>query len=186
MRHDGVLLWLRDDDSNLDTAVQSRASCHEMIPQGCGEVGYHTDEPARNGAGVLRVSDRSQRVETDVNVYRLRLAAVAEGSVVFGWDYPGSTLLRVRIVRADVRADDIAAAAPGAAAAGAADVANADAAAPDPEPAPGACWRIVYDGDAGSFRDRDVRPGSTCRYAVFARAGDGPWVLWRDEVVTLP
>jgi hypothetical protein len=121
---------------------------------------------------VLRVSNRSQRVETDVNVYRLRLAAVAEGSVVFGWDYPGSTLLRVRIVRADERAD------------GCAD--DLAATAPDPEPAPDGPWRIVYDGDTGSFRDRDVRSGDARRYAVFARSGDGPWVLWRDEVVTLP
>ena len=51
------------------------------------------------------MKDRSQRVETDVNVYRLRLTALADG-VVFGWDYPGSTLLRVRIVRAAVGAAD--------------------------------------------------------------------------------
>ncbi len=81
-------------------------------PAGCGEVGYHTDEPARNHVGELPVSDRSKRVETNVNVFRLRLAAVADGSVVFGWDYPGSTLLRVRIVRAAAAG---AAPAPGAA-----------------------------------------------------------------------
>ena len=68
-------------------------------PAGCGEVGYHTDEPARNRVGEPPMSDRSKRVETNVNVFRLRLAAVADGSVVFGWDYPGSTLLRVRILR---------------------------------------------------------------------------------------
>ena len=58
--------------------------------------------------------------------------------------------------------------------------------APAPEPVPNSVWQVVYDGDTGSFRDRDVRPGATLRYAVFARNGDGPWVLWRDEVVTLP
>ena len=114
------------------------------------------------------MSDLSKRVETDVSVFRLRLAPVADGSVVFGWDYPGSTLLRVRILRA--------------------------AAAPPPEDsiattpasdAPG-LWRIVYDADTGSFRDRGVEPGRAYRYAVFARNGTDPWVLWRDEVVEVP
>ena len=128
------------------------------------------------------MTDRTQRVETDVNVYRLRLAALAEGVVVFAWDYPGSTLLRVRIVRQALAAAQATDASP----AEAAGVASAAApAAPDPEPSPDGSWRVVYDGDTGSFRDRDARPGDTSRYAVFARDGDGPWVLWRDEVVTL-
>jgi hypothetical protein len=124
------------------------------------------------------MSDRSKRVETNVNIFRLRLAAVADGSVVFGWDYPGSTLLRVRILRA---------AAPGAAVApGTAADAPGAAFAPTPEPGPADQWQVIYDGDTGSFRDRDVSAGSLWRYAVFARDGSAPWVLWRDEVVTLP
>ena len=128
------------------------------------------------------MTDRSQRVETDANVYRLRLMALAEGGVVFGWDYPGSTLLRVRIVRA------VAAGITGPGTVVADDSESAWAAAvaePDPEPWPDGAWRVVYDGDTGSFRDRDVAAGGAWRYAVFARDGDGPWVLWRDEVVTL-
>ena len=31
-----------------------------------------------------------------------------------------------------------------------------------------------------------LQAGEAWRYAVFARDGDGPWVLWRDEVVSLP
>lgn len=123
------------------------------------------------------MKDRSQRVETDVTVYRLRLAALAEG-VIFAWDYPGSTLLHVRIVRVYVGAADSES---GAAAHGAARVP-----APDPEPGADGAWRVVYDGDTGSFRDREVAVGGAWRYAVFARNADGPWVLWRDEVVTLP
>jgi hypothetical protein len=143
------------------------------------------------------VSDLSKRVETDVSVFRLRLAPIADGTVVFGWDYPGSTLLRVRILRADSAADGAAAGVPDAAAANAAkpDAAAASAAAPEsqpgaarPEPEPDANgpWRLVYDSDTGSFRDRDLQSGRAYRYAVFARNGDGPWTLWRDEVVTLP
>ena len=110
--------------------------------------------------------DRSKRVETSVHVYRLRLAPLAGGTVVVAWDYPGSTLLRVRILRA----------AAGAAA----------AAAPEPELDPDTSWQVVYDGDTGSFRDRGLPAASAWRYVVFARDGDGPWTLWRDEVVTLP
>jgi hypothetical protein len=114
------------------------------------------------------VSDLSKRVETDVSVFRLRLAPVADGSVVFGWDYPGSTLLRVRILRT--------AAAPAPE--------NSVAAAPAPDAR--APWQLVYDGDTGSCRDRAVSPGRAYRYAVFARNGTGPWALWRDEVVAVP
>jgi hypothetical protein len=128
------------------------------------------------------MSNRSKRVETNVNVFRLRLAAVADGSVVFGWDYPGSTLLRVRILRA---AAPGGAAAPGPA--GALPLADAPAAtAPTPEPGPADQWQVIYDGDTGSFRDRDADAGNSWRYAVFARDGSAPWVLWRDEVVALP
>ena len=111
-------------------------------------------------------SDRSKRVETSVHVYRLRLTPLAGGMVVFAWDYPGSTLLRVRILRASTEAGD--------------------GGAPDPEPGSAGPWRVVYDADTGSFRDGGLAAGSAWRYAVFARDGDGPWTLWRDEVVTLP
>ena len=110
------------------------------------------------------MSDRSKRVETDVNVYRLRVAALP-GGVVFGWDYPGSTLLRVRILRAP---------------------ANEDYGAPPVDPPDESDWRVAYDADTGSFRDRELPVGSRWRYAVFARNGEGPWTLWRDEVVALP
>ncbi len=133
-------------------------------------------------------SDRTKRVETSVHVYRLRLAPLPAGGVVFAWDYPGSTLLRVRILRAPVRRDCV-----GESDAARDDSTEADAdsevpgaAAPDPEPGPLTMWQIVYDGDTGSFRDWALPAPSAWRYAVFARDGDGPWTLWRDEVVTLP
>ena len=120
------------------------------------------------------MSDFSKRVETSVGTYRLRLAALPDVGVVLAWDYPGSTLLRVRIMRASV---DDAAAAPRV--------------PPLPLPsgpdlAPDAHWQVVYDAESGSCRDRGVEPGRTYRYAIFARNGDGPWVLWRDETVTVP
>ena len=111
------------------------------------------------------MTDRSKRVETDVNVYRLLLAALPGGVVALGWGYPGSTLLRVRILRAPA-------------------VGGTPTVLPV-EPPEGDGWEVVYDADTGSFRDRGLPPGSRWRYAVYARDGDGPWTLWRDEVVTL-
>jgi hypothetical protein len=84
----------------------------------------------------------------------------------------------VRILRA--------AAAPAPENSGAAAPAPDDSVATPPEPDARAPWRLVYDGDTGSCRDRDVEPGRPYRYAVFARNGTGPWVLWRDEVVAVP
>ena len=136
------------------------------------------------------MSDLSKRVETDVSVFRLRLAPVADGSVVFGWDYPGSTLLRVRILRtAAVAAEALAADATepdsGVARPRLADAA-VNASLPGPEADAGSPWQLVYDADTGSFRDRGVEQGRAYRYAVFARNGTDPWVLWRDEVVEVP
>jgi hypothetical protein len=105
------------------------------------------------------VNGSNDRVETDVGVHRL-VASARSGAVVFAWDYPGSTLLTVRIVRAspDHKSPPVA------------------------EPAGDSPWRVVYDGDTGSFRD-ETSAGASYRYAVFARLPDGPWVLWRDELL---
>jgi hypothetical protein len=142
------------------------------------------------------VTDLSKRVKTDVHVYRLRLAALPGGVVAFGWDYPGSTLLRVRIVRApagDVVAAPAAATGAGVSPAGGTAVGDGAPSAgrppvdtPPVEPPADGDWRAVYDADTGSFRDRGLPEGSRWRYAVFARDGDELWTLWRDEVVALP
>jgi hypothetical protein len=98
---------------------------------------------------------------TDPATYRLK-ASPSGSSILLAWDYPGSTLLRVRIQRspygfaeypdqgelADKRADDQA---------------------------------IVYEGTTGSFRDRDVRRGETYFYTFWARrdeAAGEPWTSW--------
>jgi len=84
---------------------------------------------------------------TDPSVFRLRASATETG-VLFAWDYPGATLLRVRIQRSrDVFADD-----------------------PDDEPA------VVYDGVGGSFRDADVDAGHEYLYTVWARHAEAPGV----------
>jgi len=122
------------------------------------------------------MSDLSKRVETDVNAYRLRLAALPEGVVVFAWDYPGSTLLRVRIIRTELDGSGLG------------EGVDPRSLPSDPDLADGAGsrWRAVYDAESGSFRDHDVEPGRAYRYAVFARNGTDPWVLWRDQVVEVP
>jgi hypothetical protein len=97
---------------------------------------------------------------TDVNVRRLHVSG-SERSVLFAWDYPGATLLRVRILRSEAR----------------------PAAGPDDAALPGAGQRLVYEGDTGSFRDLDVTPRTIYHYAVFARSGDGDWTLWARRSV---
>jgi hypothetical protein len=86
---------------------------------------------------------------TDVNVRRLRAAAGA-AHVTIAWDYPGATLLEVRILRSEVGFAESA------------DESGGQA--------------LVYAAASGSFRDDDVRPGATYFYTVFARmmahAGD--------------
>ena len=126
--------------------------------------------PAGGARAKTLMSSLNDRLKTDVNRYRLRFSAGRQG-VVFAWDYPGSELLRVRIVRAQGEAGGEAGEAP---------------AAPLANPPVNSPWRIVYDGVTGSFRDTGVTKGASYRYAVFARLGDEPWTLWRDERLLIP
>ena len=124
------------------------------------------------------MSSLNDRLKTEVTRYRLRFSA-GRGGVVFAWDYPGSELLRVRIVRAQGAAGE-AASAPSAG--GEAGEAGEAPAAPPAD----STGRIVYEGVSGSFRDTGVTEGASYRYAVFARLGDEPWTLWRDVLLLIP
>jgi hypothetical protein len=86
---------------------------------------------------------------TDPSVFRLRASATSR-AVVFGWDYPGSTLLRVRIQRSDE------------------EFANEAHQGVEPDKHSDG-QRVVYEGDTGSFHDADVTPGKTYFYTVWAR-----------------
>ena len=97
---------------------------------------------------------------TDVHVYRLHVGST-EQSVLFAWDYPGSTLLHVRILRSQAR----------------------PAAGPDDATVAGGGQRVVYEGHTGSFRDLEVTPRALYHYAVFARAEGEQWTLWARRTV---
>jgi hypothetical protein len=106
------------------------------------------------------VSHADQHI-TDPHVFRLS-ASSGPGYVLFGWDYPGATLLEVRVVR------------------------STEAFASDSDdPARPVGQRIVFQGIAGSFRDTDVVDGGRYFYTVFARRPeDAEWTLWgRHRVV---
>jgi hypothetical protein len=79
---------------------------------------------------------------TDVHTRRVYSRA-GDGSVALGWDYPGSTLLQVRILRSE------------------------GGFARDAEG--GAGQVVVYDDVTGSFRDTGLRNGARYAYTVFAR-----------------
>ena len=98
---------------------------------------------------------------TDPRVFRLSVSS-GPGYVLFGWDYPGATLLEVRVVR------------------------STEAFASDSDdPARPVGQRIVFQGVAGSFRDTDVVDGERYFYTVFARRPeDLEWTPWgRHKVV---
>jgi hypothetical protein len=106
------------------------------------------------------VSHADQHI-TDPRVFRLSVSS-GPGYVLFGWDYPGSTLLEVRVVR------------------------SSEAFASDSDdPARPVGQRIVFQGSAGSFRDTDVVDGGRYFYTVFARRPeDLEWTLWgRHKVI---
>lgn len=100
--------------------------------------------------------DHSLETETDVAVRRLS-AAAGDGRVTIAWDYPGRTLLEVRILRFTAG------------------------------PAHGPDDRgvgIVYQGVTGSFRDEGLENGRPYVYSVFARHPGGDWVHWEDLTLT--
>ena len=121
-----------------------------------------------------RTSHSAQHL-TDVHTRRVYSRA-GDGTATFGWDYPGSTLLQVRILRSE-----------GGFACGAEG---------------GAGQVVVYDDVTGSYRDTGLTNGAQYSYTVFAReigatgdadaggipgeaseaaaAAPGEWVRWSE------
>jgi len=108
--------------------------------------------------------DHSTQHLTEVRTRRV-YASTGDGYAVIGWDYPGSTLLEVRILRAEHGF------AP-AASAGAPEAGGGAAAA--------AGQTIVYQDVSGSFRDAGLRNGRPYYYTVFARHPGREWVRWGE------
>jgi hypothetical protein len=108
--------------------------------------------------------DHSTQHVTDVRTRRV-YASAGDGYASIGWDYPGGTLLEVRILRSDAgfarTADDGAPEAGGGAASDAGQT-------------------VVYDDVTGSFRDLGLRNGRSYYYTVFARHPGGEWVRWGE------
>ena len=108
--------------------------------------------------------DHSTQHLTDVRTRRI-FASSGNGYVAIGWDYPGRTLLEVRILRS---VHGFAA--------------EADGGAPEDGggAAAGAGQTVVYHDVTGSFRDAGLRNGRPCYYTVFARHPGREWVRWGE------
>ncbi len=95
--------------------------------------------------------------EVITDVHRRRLMARAHGSrFTIAWDYPGRTLLEVRILRSSER----------------------PAASADDGPDEG--QELVYEGVTGSYRDAGQTADRACFYTVFARHPGEEWVRWEE------
>ena len=108
--------------------------------------------------------DHSTQHVTDVRTRRV-YASTGDGYAAFGWDYPGSTLLEVRILRSEHGF------------AGAADDAGSQAGEAG---VAGAGQTTVYHDVSGSFRDAGLSNGHRYFYTVFARHPGGEWVRWGE------
>ena len=97
----------------------------------------------------------ADEVVTDVNRRRVR-ARAHDGSFTIAWDYPGRTLLEVRILRSS---EGLAGSANDGVAAG---------------------QELVYQDVTGSFRDGGLAPAEPYFYTVFAREPGGEWVRWEE------
>ncbi|MCX6363852.1 MAG: hypothetical protein NTW58_06730, partial [Actinobacteria bacterium] len=108
--------------------------------------------------------DHSTQHLTDVRTRRV-CASSGDGCAAIGWDYPGSTLLEVRVLRSErgfaTTADDGASEAGGGAASGAGQT-------------------VVYHDVTGSFRDAGLHNGRPYYYTVFARHCGREWVRWGE------
>jgi len=108
--------------------------------------------------------DHSTQHLTDVRTRRV-YASTGDGYAAIGWDYPGSTLLEVRILRSDqgfaTAADDGAPEGGGGAASAAGQT-------------------VVYHDVTGSFRDTGLQNGRPYYYTVFARHPGREWARWGE------
>jgi len=111
--------------------------------------------------------DHSTQHLTDVRTRRV-FASTGDGFAAIGWDYPGSTLLEVLILRShsafSPAANDGAIAAGGGAATAAGQT-------------------VVYHDVTGSFRDAGLHNGRPYYYTVFARHPGREWVRWGEYVL---
>ena len=94
---------------------------------------------------------------TDVHRYRVSARAHEDGFTI-AWDYPGRTVLEIRILRSPL---------------GPATVADPGPTDTDQE--------IVYEGVSGSYRDLTPRPSGGLHYTVFARHPGGDWIRWGEH-----
>jgi hypothetical protein len=94
-------------------------------------------------------------VITDVNRRRILTRAHDDGFTI-AWDYPGRTLLEVRILRS----------------------CGGPAASWDDGPDEG--QELVYQDVTGTFRDIGLPPDGSYTYTVFARHPGGDWVRWGE------
>ncbi|MEI6726021.1 MAG: hypothetical protein WCN81_07350, partial [Actinomycetes bacterium] len=97
-----------------------------------------------------RQSSHSTQHLTDVRTRRV-YARAGDGSATFGWDYPGSTLLQVRILRSERG------------------FARDAEAGGERRVEGGAGQVVVYDDVTGSFRDTALENGAGYFYTMFAR-----------------
>ena len=108
--------------------------------------------------------DHSTEHLTDVRTRRV-YASSGDGYTAIGWDYPGSTLLEVRILRSDI---------------GFASTADGDAAEGGGGAASATGQTVVYHDVTGSFRDAGLQNGRPYFYTVFARHPGREWVRWGE------
>lgn len=100
----------------------------------------------------------ADEVITDVNRRRVMVRA-HDDSFTIAWDYPGRTLLEVRILR------------------------STEGPAESADDAPGRGQELVYEDVTGSFRDACLLPDQPYFYTVFARRPGGEWVRWGEYPV---
>ena len=108
--------------------------------------------------------DHSTQHLTDVRTRRV-YASSGDGYAAIGWDYPGSTLLEVRILRSDHGFAPAACGGAFEAGGGAASAAG---------------QTVAYDDVTGSFRDAGLQNGRPYYYSVFARRPGSEWVRWGE------
>jgi hypothetical protein len=105
--------------------------------------------------------DHSRQHLTDVHTRRI-VTRAGDGFTAISWDYPGSTLLEVRILRS----------------------LTGHARTAFDHGQDGSGQTLVYHDVSGSFRDRGLENGHTYTYTLFARHPGQEWVPWGDYELT--